>query len=97
MAQENIKCTNDCEHCEDPSCEEFILEELDLISMMMETCAKMELNEFAPLMRGLISMFADVHGISVGKTLDAMLMEKYYDGDPHWEREHEDSGTFIAS
>lgn len=96
MTEEKFECNDNCDCCEE-ECEELLLDESELLTALMGMCAEMNLHEFAPMMRGIISMFADVHGISIGKVLDAMLLETYYDDDPHWEREHSDIGASITS
>lgn len=95
MPKETEKCNNDCENCEYyedwDDCDDITEEELNF-DVLADFIAGMDLHEFAPMMRGTISMYAAMNGISVGKVLDAMLLEKYSDEDLHWDAEQECRG-----
>lgn len=89
--EKNIECANDCENC-DAIC----VDDDSVFELLVDTCSEMELKEFAPMMGGIVHIYADVHGISVGKVLDAMFLNAYYDDDPHWDEEHPEGEIFTS-
>lgn len=71
--------------------------DIELTQEELESCfggliavySDMSMEEFAPMLRGLIGLYAEVHGCSIGKVLDAILLEKYHDDDPYIEIEQD--------
>ena len=90
MPKETEKCNNDCENCEYyedwDDCDD-IMDDESLVSMLFNVVANMSIEEFEPLIKGLVSMYATVHGWSIGKTMEAVFLGAYSDEDIHWDEE----------
>lgn len=56
---------------------------------LLAVYSDMSIEEFAPMLRGLIGLYAEVQGCSIGKVLDAILLGKYHDDDPYIEIEQD--------